>query len=81
MLQEESLKQFIEQLSALPPAKRGQAYSAIQDQNLRRQILMEVPFEVHGDIMAHLMMENLNRNVQERMAALALVQTKPSQAA
>ncbi len=76
MAQEESLKLFTEQLSALPPEKRGPAYSRIQDDRISRQVLMQVPFEVHSDIMAYLMTENLKRNVQDRMA-----NRKPSQAA
>ena len=73
---EESLNQCIERLSALPPRKRLEAYRAIPDPEFRRQVVMGLRGSIHADMMAESMVENLNRNVRERMAA-----QKPSQAA
>lgn len=76
MQPEESLNQCIERLSALAPRKRLEAFRELKDQTYRRQVIRALPPEIYGDILAESGLENLNRNVRERMES-----QKPSQAA
>jgi hypothetical protein len=76
MPQEESLRQFIERLSALPPRQRLEEWRAIPDQTIRRQVAIGMSPDVHADMVVELMIENLNRNALESVAS-----RKPSLAA
>ena len=72
----ESLSQYIEQLSALPPRERMEAFRAIPDPALRRRVARELPPQVFSEILSESLLENLNRNVLKEMA-----RRNPSQAA
>ena len=69
MQPDEFLNQSIAQLSALPPRKRLEEFRAIQDLGLRRRVAKELPPEIYGEILAESGLENLNRNVRERLNA------------
>jgi hypothetical protein len=71
----ESLKQYIEQLSALPPRKRLEAFRAIPDP-VRKQVARELPAQLYSEILDEAMLESLNRN-----SAKDFVRRNPSQAA
>lgn len=62
----ESLKMYIEQLSALPPRKRLEEWRAITDPDLQRQVSEALPPKLHAEMLAESMAENLNRNVRAR---------------
>jgi len=70
-----SLKRCIERLSALHPRKRLEAFRAIRDPAVRRQVVESLPGNLHGEMLAESAAENRNRNVQARR------QKKPTQAA
>jgi hypothetical protein len=72
----ESPSQYIEQLSALPPRKRLEAFRAIQDPAIRRRVARDLPFQIYSEILDESLLENLNRNVLKDMA-----RRNPSQAA
>jgi 2-keto-4-pentenoate hydratase len=72
----ESLSQYIEQLSDLPPRARLEEFRAIPDAAVRRQVAECLPPNVHGEMLAESMLENLNRNVLKDVA-----RRNPSQAA
>jgi len=72
----ESLSQYIERLSALPPRKRLEEFRAIKDSAIRRQVAEGLPPKLHGEMLAESAAENLNRNVRNRLGS-----QKPSQAA
>ena len=72
----ESPSQYIEQLSALPPRKRLEAFRAIQDPAVRRRVARDLPFQIYSEILDESLLENLNRNVLKDMA-----RRNPSQAA
>jgi hypothetical protein len=76
MLMAESQSKFIEQLSALPPRKRLEAFRAIQDPAVRQQVARDLPAEVFSEILDESAVDNLNRNVRKRMS-----EQKPSRAA
>jgi len=65
---DESLSQCIERLSALPPRKRLEAFQAIPDPEVRKRVTLAMPLEVHGEMLAEMLLENLNRNVLKDMA-------------
>ena len=56
----ESLSQYIEQLSALPPRERMEAFRAIPDPAVRRRVARELPPQVFSEILGESMLENLN---------------------
>ena len=56
------------ELSALPPRKRLEAYRAIQDPTLRRQVAKALPWDLYSAILAESGLDNLKRNVRERMS-------------
>ena len=64
MPQAESPKQYIERLSALPPRKRLEAWHAIPDQTIRQQVAVGMSAEVHSEMLAEILLENLKRNAQ-----------------
>ena len=72
----ESPSQYIEQLSALPPRKRLEAFRAIQDPAVRRLVARDLPFQIYSEILDESLLENLNRNVLKDIA-----RRNPSQAA
>jgi hypothetical protein len=72
----ESPSQYIEQLSALPPRKRLEAFRAIQDPAVRRRVARDLPFQIYSEILDESLLENLNRNVAKDVA-----RRNPSQAA
>ena len=76
MPREESPIQCTERLLALPPRKRLESFRELTDQTFRREVIRALPAAAYSEILAESMVENLNRNVRERMAA-----QKPSQAA
>lgn len=76
MLTAESLSKFIEQLSALPPRKRLEAFRAIQNPSDRQQVAKALPAEAFSEILDEAAVDNLNRNVRAKMK-----QRKPSLAA
>jgi hypothetical protein len=76
MLKAESPSQYIERLSALPTRKRLEEFRAIPDPAVRRQVAEGLPPELHGEMLAESAVENLNRNVRNRLG-----RQKPSQAA
>ena len=65
---DESLSQCIERLSALPPRKRLEAFQAIPDPEVRKRVTLAMPLKVHGEMLAEMMLENLNRNVAKYVA-------------
>ena len=65
---DESLNQCIEQLSALPPRKRLEAFRAIPDPEFRKRVMLAMPFKVHSEMLDEMLLENLNRNVLIEMA-------------
>ena len=65
---DESLGQYIERLSALPPRKRLEAFQAIPDPEVRKRVALAMPFKVHSEMLAEMLLENLNRNVLMDMA-------------
>ena len=65
---DESLNQCIEQLSALPPRKRLEAFQAIPDPEVRKRVTLAMPLMAHGEMLAEMLLENLNRNVLKDMA-------------
>ena len=71
----ESLKQYIEQLSALPPRQRLEAFRAIPDR-VRKQVARELPAQLYSEILDESMLESLNRN-----SAKDFARRNPSQAA
>ena len=76
----ESANQYIERLLALPPEKRLEAFRAIEDPAVRRQVAKGLPAEVHAEILGAGMLENLNRNALESVGRRA-GQKKPGKAA
>lgn len=62
----ESLKAYIEQLSALPPRKRLEAWRAISEAELRKQVARALPGNIHAEMLAEELGENLNRNVLDK---------------
>jgi Mg/Co/Ni transporter MgtE len=76
MLTAESLSKYIEQLSALPPRMRLEAFRAIQDPADRQQVANALPAEAFSEILDESAVDNLNRNVRNRMK-----KQKPSLAA
>jgi hypothetical protein len=68
MPQEQSLRQSIERLSALPPRERLEEWSAIPDQAIRQRVSAGMSADVHADMVAELLLENLNRNALETVA-------------
>jgi hypothetical protein len=64
----ESLSQYIEQLSALPPRKRLEAFHAIADPAVRRRVARELPAQIYSEILDESLLENLNRNVLKDVA-------------
>ena len=77
MLPDESLNQSIAQLSALPARKRLETFRAIQDPAERRQVAKGLSAQAYGEILTESFLENLKKNVQERMN----LQQQPSRAA
>ena len=73
----ESLSQYIERLSALPPRKRLEEFRAILDPEIRRQVAKALPPQLHSEMLGESLLENLNRNVRDK----AIRRRKPSQAA
>ena len=67
MQRDEYLSQFIAQLSALPPRKRLEAFRAIEDSGLRREVAKALPPDLYGEILDESFLDNLDRTVQERM--------------
>ncbi len=65
----ESLPEFIERLSALPARQLLEAFRGIDDPAIRKQVVNGLPLPVYADMMTESMCDNLNRNVQERLAA------------
>jgi hypothetical protein len=57
----ESLNQYIEQLSALTPRERLEAFRAIPDR-IRKQLARQLPAQLYSEILDESMLENLNRN-------------------
>ena len=76
MLKAESLSQYIERLSALPPRKRLEAYRTIEDPAMRRQVVESLPPKLHAEMLGESAVESLNRNVRESLA-----RRKPTKAA
>jgi len=76
MIKGESPRQYIERLSALPPRRRLAEFRAIPDPVVRRQVAEGLPPNLHGEMLAESAVENLNRNVRNRLG-----RQKPSQAA
>ena len=68
MLKAESARRYIEQLSALPPTKRLEAYRAIHNPAERRQVARALPPKVHSELMQEAMLQGLNPNVLEDVA-------------
>jgi hypothetical protein len=68
MLTAEFQSKFIEQLSALPPRQRLEAFRAIQDPAERRQVVKALPARIYSEILSESMVDNLNRNVRKRMS-------------
>ena len=66
MPQAESPNQCAERLSGLPVKDRLAAFRAIQDPAFRKQVVRELPSQIHADIVAESMIDNLNRNIQLR---------------
>ena len=62
MLKVESVSWYIEQLSALPPRKRLEAFRAIQDPAERRQVVRALPPQVHAELLKEAMLQGLNEN-------------------
>jgi len=58
----------VTELSALPPWKLLEAYRAIQDPTLRRQVAKALPWDLYSAILAESGLDNLKRNVRERMS-------------
>lgn len=56
------------ELSALPPRKRLKAFRAIPDPTLRRQVAKALPWDLYSAILAESGLDNLKRNVRERMS-------------
>ena len=65
---DESLIQYIERLSALPPPERLKEFHAIEDPQVRRRVARDLPAQVYSEILDESMLENLNRNVLKDMA-------------
>jgi hypothetical protein len=63
----ESLNQYIEQLSALPPRERLEAFRAIPDR-IRKQVARRLPAQLYSEILDESMLENLNRNSTKDVA-------------
>jgi hypothetical protein len=76
MLTAKSLSKYIEQLSALPPRKRLEAFRAIRNPADRQQVAKALPAEAFSEILDESAVDNLNRNARDRMK-----QRKPSLAA
>ena len=72
----ESLSQYIERLSALPPRKRLEAFRAIPDPEVRKRVTLAMPWKAHSEMLDEMLLENLNRNVLKDVA-----RRNPSQAA
>ncbi len=68
--------QYIERLSALPPRKLLEEFRAIQYPAVRLQVAQALPAEVYSEMLAESAVENLNRNVRNRLG-----RQSPSQAA
>jgi hypothetical protein len=65
MLKAESVSEYIERLSALPPKERLEAFRAIQDPETRRLIIDGLPPKVHSEMLGEELVQNLNRNARE----------------
>ena len=77
MLEAESLSQYIERLSALPPRKRLEEFRAISDPELRRQVVDALPAKIHSEMMGEAAADGLKRHLRDK----AIRRRKPSQAA
>jgi len=65
---DESLNQYIERLSALPPRKRLEAFRAIPAPEIRKQVALAMPSKDYSEMLDESMLENLNRNVAQDFA-------------
>ena len=65
----ESVKMYIERLSALPPRKRLEEWRAIADPVLQKQVAEGLPPQLHAEMMGESAAENLNRNVLAKLKA------------
>jgi hypothetical protein len=63
MRKAESAIPSIEQLLALSPRKRLEAWRAIQDPEARKRVARALPSQAHSEMLAEAAAENLNRNV------------------
>ena len=68
MLKAESVRRYVEQLSALPPRERLEVYRTIQDPELRRQVVEGLPPKLHAEMLGESAVESLNRNVLQEIA-------------
>jgi hypothetical protein len=57
----ESLNPSIEQLSALPPRQRLEAFRAIPDPEFRQQVGREMPAKEHGEMMGVMFYDGLQK--------------------
>lgn len=64
----ESAKKYIEQLSALPPRKRLEAFRAIEDPEVRRLVDEGLPGHLHAEMLGESAVESLNRNALAEQA-------------
>ncbi len=62
----ESANEYIQKLLALPLRERLEAYRAIADPGVRRQVAEGMPGEAHAAMLAESMAENLNRHVARK---------------
>ncbi len=65
MLQAKSPHEFIEQLSALPPRKRMEAFRAIQDPEVRQQVARDLPAQAYSELLGEAAMENIRQNIRQ----------------
>jgi hypothetical protein len=80
MTQAELAKQYIEQLSALPPRKRLEAYRAIPDKEVKRLVADGLPGKLHAEMLGEAGLESLNRNVREDVARREAARARQQQA-
>jgi DNA-binding MurR/RpiR family transcriptional regulator len=65
MLKAESQSTFIEQLSALPPRQRMDAFRAIQDPAVRQQVARDLPAQAYSEMLVEAAIENLRQNISQ----------------
>jgi len=67
MQPDEHLSRYVAQLSALPRWNRLEALREIRDPALLQRVMLTLPIEVYSEILSESFLDNLKRNVQERM--------------